>query len=263
MHKTLQTGLSWVTALGVDPVKSLRALRNVPVTIREHLALRRDNAKQSQPWRIDLASPNFTDRDEPGGITSGHYFHQDLLVARRIYSRNPKKHVDIGSRIDGFVAHVAVFREIEVFDIRPAPARVENVVFRQRDITSDDDELIDYCDSISSLHALEHFGLGRYGDPLDVNGYEKGFAKIARMLESRGLLYLSFPIGEERIEFNGQRVFSLQRAFELFADDFDLDGFSYIDDAGDLHESVELSDDDITNNLGLMYGCAIFELRKK
>ena len=52
------------------------------------------------------------------GIASGHYFHQDLLVARKIFQHNPQKHVDIGSRTDGFVAHVATFREIEVFDIR-------------------------------------------------------------------------------------------------------------------------------------------------
>ena len=32
---------------------------------------------------------------------------------------NLKRHVDIGSRLDGFVAHVASFREIEVLDIRP------------------------------------------------------------------------------------------------------------------------------------------------
>jgi len=58
------------------------------------------------------------DRFDQSGTASGHYFHQDLLVASRIFINNPEKHVDIGSRIDGFVAHVASFREIEVFDIR-------------------------------------------------------------------------------------------------------------------------------------------------
>ena len=36
-----------------------------------------------------------------------------------IYAARPEKHVDVGSRVDGFVAHVASFREIEVFDVRP------------------------------------------------------------------------------------------------------------------------------------------------
>src|SRR6478672_1245176 len=119
MRKLLQTGLTWFHAFGFEPVKTVSAIRNLPVSLKEHFELRRQNARLTDPWQILLRTPNFTDRSEPGGITSGHYFHQDLLVATRVYQRKPKKHVDIGSRIDGFVAHVAVFREIEVFDIRP------------------------------------------------------------------------------------------------------------------------------------------------
>jgi hypothetical protein len=33
------------------------------------------------------------------------------------------------------------------------------------------EDMINCCDSISSLHAIEHFGLGRYGDTIDVNGH--------------------------------------------------------------------------------------------
>jgi len=64
----------------------------------------------------------------------GHYFHQDLLIAREIYKNNPVKHIDIGSRIDGFVAHVAVFREIEIFDIRLQENNVKNIIYRQADL---------------------------------------------------------------------------------------------------------------------------------
>jgi len=32
---------------------------------------------------------------------------QDLLVARWIFDAKPQRHVDIGSRVDGFIAHVA------------------------------------------------------------------------------------------------------------------------------------------------------------
>ena len=58
----------------------------------------------------------------------GHYFLQDLYVAREIYKNNPIKHVDIGSRIDGFIAHISVFREVEVFDIRPQNGIVKNII---------------------------------------------------------------------------------------------------------------------------------------
>ena len=33
---------------------------------------------------------------------------------------------------------------------------------------------IEPVDSVSCLHAIEHFGLGRYGDPIDVFGHIKG-----------------------------------------------------------------------------------------
>ena len=62
-----------------------------------------------------------------------------------------------------------------------------------------------YCDSLSCLHALEHFGLGCYGDPVDINGHRKGFARLAKVLMPSGILRLAFPISKyERIEFRKQ-----------------------------------------------------------
>lgn len=94
------------------------------------------------------------------------------MVARAIHTAKPVKHVDIGSRVDGFVAHVASFREIEVFDVRPISTAVPGVLFRQADLMDSpslpaDTEGGGYCDSLSCLHAIEHFGLGRYGDTVD------------------------------------------------------------------------------------------------
>jgi len=184
------------------------------------------------------------------------------LVARRIYQRNPKKHVDVGSRVDGFVAHVAVFREIEVFDRRPIKSEVQNIIFRQDDLMDPVSDLVDYCDSLSCLHALEHFGLGRYGDEIDAEGYVKGFQSLTQMLTKGGTLYLSLPIGRERIEFNGQRVFSIKRVHGLFRDHFQLQAFSYVDDAGDLHEGVDTIEKGMNDDFGLQFGCGIFELSK-
>jgi SAM-dependent methyltransferase len=147
-------------------------------------------------------------RGEAGEIRH-EYFWQDLLVARLIFQANPRRHVDVGSRIDGFVAHVASFREIEVLDIRPLSKAIPGVVFRQVDIRNLPDDLCGYCDSLSCLHALEHVGLGRYGDPIDAAGARKAFRNLGRMLEKGGTLYLSVPCGRERVEFNAHRVFSL------------------------------------------------------
>jgi hypothetical protein len=54
---------------------------------------------------------------------------------------------------------------------------------------------------------LEHFGLGRYGDPIDPVGHERGIANMALLVQPGGTFYLSVPIGRERVEFNAHRVF--------------------------------------------------------
>jgi hypothetical protein len=116
------------------------------------------------------------------------------LVARIIRDHNPKRHIDIASRIDGFVAHVASYREIEVVDVRPLPnSEHENIKFRQDDLMNPQD--LGQTDSLSCLHAIEHFGLGHYTDPSAINGHIKGITNLVSLVSKGGRLYISFPIG--------------------------------------------------------------------
>ena len=124
------------------------------------------------------------------------------------------------------------------------------------------ESLTDYCDSLSCLHALEHFGLGRYGDPVRWDGHLRGLDNLHRVLRSGGRLYLSVPIGPQRIEFNAHRVFAVDYLLGLLADKYVLERFSYVDDQGDLHEDVPLDAEEARNNFGCHYGCGIFELTK-
>lgn len=203
------------------------------------------------------------ERFEESGIMSGHYFHQDLLVARKVFNNNPVKHVDIGSRTDGFVAHVASYREIEVFDIREQASKVKNIIFKKADLTQLPPHMIGYCDSVSSLHAIEHFGLGRYGDTVDYNGHLKAIENITKIIKPGGRFYFSTPIGPQRIEFNAHRVFSISYLLKIFEKDFTIENFSYVGDDGNLSESVPLTEQGIGSNFGCTYGCGIFELVKK
>jgi SAM-dependent methyltransferase len=211
--------------------------------------------------------PVLSDKLSKAGTMSGGYFHQDLFVARKIFLANPERHVDIGSRIDGFIAHVAVFRKIEIFDIREQKSSIENIIFKQADLMKLPEGMENYCDSISALHSIEHFGLGRYGDPVDCNGHIKAIHNITAILKPQGIFYFSVPIGTQRIEFNAHRVFSIQYLWNLLKDNFDLLSFSYVDDNGNFHENVEFSEEDVKKNFGCEYtrtnGCGIFELKKK
>lgn len=188
---------------GIDPLRFFRSLRGLPVLLQDY-------RKFSCNYTGKITCyPCLHDRYEEGGITKSEYFWQDLLVARWIHETKPEKHVDIGSRVDGFVAHVASFREIEVFDVRPITTQISGVTFKQANLMQGIEIASGggYCDSLSCLHALEHFGLGRYGDSVDAQGHEKGIANMAALLKRGGTFYLSTPIGQERVEFNAHRVF--------------------------------------------------------
>jgi hypothetical protein len=119
-----------------------------------------------------------------------------------------------------------------------------------------------FYDSISSLHAVEHFGLGRYGDELDYEGHLKGFRLISQLVAPGGTFYFSVPIGPQRIEFNAHRVFSLPYLRRMWEKDFWLERFSYIDDAGMVHENVPCDSPDADRSYGCNYGLGIFELAK-
>lgn len=199
-------GALWVLAqFGVDPVRTFRAVRSIPYFVSSW-ARYRINYKGKMRLK-----PCLLDRFGEAGEIKNEYFWQDLLVAQMIYQSKPEKHVDVGSRIDGFVAHIASFREIEVFDIRPLKTMIPNVIFHQADSMNPNCfswvQNNGYCDSLSCLHALEHFGLGRYGDAINAEGYKLGIVNMSMLLKSKGTLYLSIPIGRERVEFNAHRVF--------------------------------------------------------
>lgn len=93
--------------------------------------------------------------------------------------------------------------------------------------------LVNYCDSISSLHVIEHFGIGRYGDPIDYFGYLKAINNITKILKSGGIFYFSVPIGPQRIEFNAHRVFSVAYLINILSQNFEIRSFSYVNDTED------------------------------
>ncbi|MBL8992576.1 MAG: DUF268 domain-containing protein, partial [Spirochaetia bacterium] len=176
----------------------------------------------------------------------------------------PKRHIDVGSRIDGFVAHVAAFRKIEVLDIRPQSQKIKNMSFHQADLMSElPAKWIGNSDSLSCLHALEHFGLGRYGDPIDPMGHFKGLRNLLQIVKKGGRLYLSVPIGPQRIEFNAHRVFSVSWILRQIEKNARCERFSYVDDLGDLHEGVDLDHKNQESSFGCHFGCGIFEFIKK
>ncbi len=219
-----------------------RLLRAAGIDLRKLVRAPQDAVRLYSSWRLfsqDYAGelefwPILGDWRASAGTASGHYFHQDLWAARRVLMANPSLHVDVGSRVDGFVAHLLCAMPVTVVDIRPLSSSVEGLTFVRDDMTVLSSFATGSVESLSCLHALEHVGLGRYGDPVSVRALADSALALSRVLSPGGRLYLGVPIGKERVAFNANRILSPQAAEGLFPE-LELVSFAAVDDQGAFH----------------------------
>ncbi len=239
----------WVGAV-VD-WRRLASLRFLPRYLTDWLGFRR----QAGSWSTAFADsyPCLADR-LPTTPYDPHYFYQGNWLARRLAAAKPHQHVDIGSSVltvGVLSAHVPVI----FVDYRPLVVQQSGLVCVAADINS-----LPFADrsvsSLSCLHVIEHIGLGRYGDRIDVDGARRAAEELQRVLDEGGTLYLSTPIGRERVCFNAHRVFAPTTILSWLSQ-LKLTRFSYVSDDGFLKEDIcptEVPQFD--------YGCGFFEFRR-
>lgn len=222
----------------------------------------RKNRRESFAYDKKFARPCYTDRYKAAG-SLGAYFWQDLWAAQHVYKDKPDKHYDIGSRIDGFIGHISCFvGDIILIDVRKLDKNMPNVTYQCEDATKLENIEDESIMSISSLCALEHFGLGRYGDKINPEGCFEAFDSIQRVLAKGGKAYISVPIGKEHVEFNAHRIFYASTIVSSFSQ-MDLVEFAAVHDIEDNIEyniDIHKYDDEIDNG-GLRFG--LFEFIKK
>jgi len=234
-----------------------KRLRGVVPFARDFAAYRAAALRQGKPLPLlHELYPCLEDRYLSSGNIPEHYFFQDLWAAKLVFESRVAEHYDIGSSIDGFISHISVFTRVRVLDIRPQPSRIENVEFIQGDILNLELEN-QSIGSLSCLHAAEHIGLGRYGDPLDPLGTEKAARELQRVLAVGGNLYFSLPVGRERTCFNAHRVLSPVSVLGYF-DGLQLASFSVVDDSG-----AFIRDTDPNDYLDSNYSCGLFHFYRK
>ena len=240
----------WVGAI-VD-WRRLVALRYLPRYAADWLAFR----QQAGTWSVKLADsyPCLADR-LPTTPFDPHYFYQGNWLARRLVDARPRQHVDVGSSVltmGVLSAHVPT-----VFvDYRPLVVRQSGLNCVAADILR-----LPFADhsvqSLSCLHVIEHIGLGRYGDPLNADGARLAAEELQRLVDHGGTLYLSTPIGRERVCYNAHRVFAPATILSLFSQ-LQLTRFCYVSDDGALYEDASP-----TQVPQLDYGCGFFEFSRR
>jgi hypothetical protein len=184
-----------------------------------------------------------------------HYFYQGAWLARRLADRKPNGlHVDVGSSVLT-ISVLSAFTETAFVDLRPLGSRLRGLHSIAADVGR-----LPFADrsiaSVSCLHVIEHIGLGRYGDDIDPRGSVNAAGALAALTAPGGRLYLSTPVGRERVCFNAHRVFAPETIAGWFSD-MRLVEFSCIDDAGFFHEDVPM-----TSAAHYEYGCGLFVLER-
>ena len=186
-----------------------------------------------------------------------HYPMQDSWTIRKVMGNMALTHYCFGDRIDGlWLQLLAAGCLARYVDINPPP--VYEHMWDEEDIRK-----LSYKDgsinSASCMHVLEHIGLGRYGDEIDPDGWKKGLRELQRVVRKRGNLYISVPIGESRVRFNGHRIFNPYAIIQEFGDmGWTCEEFSAIDDDNVMHTKADPAD-----YVGAKYSLGIWWWRKK
>lgn len=107
--------------------------------------------------------------------------------------------------------------------------------------------------SLSSLHVIEHIGLGRYGDSVNPEGWLLATKELSRVLAPGGRLLVSTPVGRERLCFDAHRIFDPETILKAF-DQLTLKEFSLIDDQG---QGI-ITNATINQARKCNYGCGLF-----
>jgi SAM-dependent methyltransferase len=235
-----------------DPLEKVKKFKALPIFVSNLIRYKSLNRNSSFNFRFRDVWYRTFDQFESAGVATGQYFHQDLWAARILFDRNVKKHVDVGSRIDGFISHILPFCEVIYVDIRSFDNGVDGLHFKQGSILSlpfEDDSI----PSLSCLHVIEHIGLGRYGDPVNPDGYLQAAKELVRVLQPGGILLLGTPVGRERLCFDAHRIFAPQTVVNAFQP-LVLEEMRFIDDYGNMCSP----DTTLAEAHEFRYGCGLF-----
>lgn len=203
--------------------------------------------------RLLDVQPQLHDRTTSTSVDT-HYFYANGWAMRKILEEAPSIHLDIGSQTQ-FVNLLAAVVPLVFLDYRPLRERLPGLFPLAADALR-----IPIADqtigSLSSIHVVEHIGLGRYGDPLDPLGTHRILGEMERVLATDGHLYVATPIGQRRVNFNAHRV---HNAIDIINSlpQLRLIEFSGVDDDGRFHRFAPLDRFDKD-----AYACGLFHFQR-
>jgi len=140
---------------------------------------------------------------------------QCVFASSQLSKNRPKCLLDVGS-YRGYILGLLAHYNVTTIDIRKREAILDN----ETTVTCDAKKLVfenNSFDAVISLCALEHFGLGRYGDEFDPDADIKAFGEMFRVLKPGGILIFSTTVTRAKpsIAFNAHRIYSYEMIREF------------------------------------------------
>jgi SAM-dependent methyltransferase len=214
----------------------------------------------------DRAQPRFLIRwqdrypvlreDGPAHGFDRHYIYHTAWAARKVRELAPACHVDISSSLY-FASIVSAFIPIQFYDYRPARLELNNLTCGHADLLKlpfESESIL----SLSCMHVVEHIGLGRYGEPLNLDGDLTAMQELRRVLAPGGSLLFVAPVGQSLLTFNSHRVYPYEQVTNVFSD-LKLMEFSLVPD--DKTQPLIINADPQLV-MQQEYGCGCFHFQK-
>ncbi len=142
--------------------------------------------------------------------------YECIFISEILSKLNPQKVLDIGSYRQFVIGLMARF-QVTILDIRKITDPILNnetrIITDAKNIPEKDNEF----DVVISTCALEHFGLGRYGDEFDLQADRRAMKEILRVLKPKGSLLFTTTItgGSPAICFNAHRIYNYKMIKEF------------------------------------------------
>jgi len=210
-------------------------------------------AEERFPLNWDNRFPCLTDKTIETTFDS-HYIYHPAWASRILAQTRPELHIDISSTLH-FCTMLSAFMPVKFYDYRPASLTLSNLSSEKADLLNLPFQN-DSISSVSCMHTIEHIGLGRYGDPLDYDGDIKAIKELIRVTKNTGDILFVTPVGQPKLMFNGQRIYSYQQVISYFTN-CTLMNFSLIPDSGGI---INNADPELVKEQ--KYGCGCFWFRK-
>lgn len=263
LQKNIKNINSILCTYGID----IRKLFSLPKVLIKYI---KDIKKfKSMGGKINFLWPIYF--EDNGKCTSlSDYSILSFLVIKDIFERGKLKHFDIGSSVEMFIMPLsAAGIKVTLLDIRETnfldAFEIKNKVFDACSSNNKNAEILkkENIYSLSCIHAIEHFGLGRYQDDIDPFAQKKFISNAADLLLKGSIFYLGMPIGDNEVFYNAHRLMSINYYKKLVFKYFYIESI-FLVDPNSKNKFIKLKPSEYNNESQTSnYIAALFVLVKK